>query len=118
MSRWVKFLIAIAFGLAAGLVYGWVVDPVEYVDTAPTSLRADYRVDYVLMAAESYHYDHNLELAARRMSFLGSDHPSQITTQALSYALQHNFSDKDQHLLQELSAALQTWQPPPSGGAP
>ena len=35
MSRWVKFFLVIAVGLAAGMFYGWVVNPVEYIDIAP-----------------------------------------------------------------------------------
>ena len=30
---------AVLLGAAAGLFYGWVVNPVEYVDIAPESLR-------------------------------------------------------------------------------
>ncbi|MBU4352946.1 MAG: hypothetical protein KJ939_07765 [Nanoarchaeota archaeon] len=45
MSRWHKFLIMIALGLAAGLVYGWVIRPVEYTNTKTDTLRADYRRD-------------------------------------------------------------------------
>jgi hypothetical protein len=51
MSRWTRFLIAIAVGLALGLLYGWVLSPVKYVDTTPNTLRADYQTDYVLMVA-------------------------------------------------------------------
>jgi len=116
MPRWLKFLIALALGVAAGLVYGWVVSPVQYVDTAPESLRADYRADYVLMAAEVYHVDHDLDAAARRLTIFGSTPPAGIATQALTYAFQNKFPDADLRLLQELSAALQTWQP--AGGAP
>jgi hypothetical protein len=45
MSRWMKFLTAILLGAAAGLFYGWVVNPVEYVEITPRSLRVDYKTD-------------------------------------------------------------------------
>jgi hypothetical protein len=118
MPRWAKFLTAIAVGLAAGLVYGWIISPVEYVDTTPGSLRADYRTDCVLMAAEIYHADGNLDQAARRLAILGSDSSANIAAQALAYGLQNKFPEDDLRLLQELAAALQTGQPDSAGGAP
>ncbi|MBU4224304.1 MAG: hypothetical protein KKC71_00585 [Chloroflexi bacterium] len=111
MSRWQKFFIMIALGLAAGLVYGWVISPVEYTNTTPDTLRADYRRDYVLMAAEVFNADQNLDQAARRLGILGSEHPARIATQALNYAQQANFPESDLALLQSLATALQTWQP-------
>jgi hypothetical protein len=49
MIRWLTFLLAIAIGAAAGLYYGWVINPIRYIDAAPDSLRSDYKADYVLM---------------------------------------------------------------------
>jgi hypothetical protein len=111
MSRWTKFLVAVILGAAAGLFYGWVVNPVEYVDIAPESLRVDYKTDYVLMVAESYQVDQNLGLAVRRLALLGSLAPTEIVANALSYALQHEYASQDLSLLQSLGEALLTWNP-------
>ena len=116
MPRWLKFLITVALGITAGLVYGWVVSPVEYVDIAPESLRIDYRTDTVLMAATIYHADQDIDAAARRLTMLGSDPPAAIALQALTYAFENNYPEPDLILLQELAADLQTWQP--AGGVP
>ena len=116
MPRWLKFLIVLALGVAAGLVYGWVISPVEYVDIAPGSLRADYRTDIVLMAATIYHADDDLDAAARRLTMLGSESPATLASQALTYAFENNYPEPDLILLQVLAADLQTWQP--VGGAP
>jgi len=118
MSRWIKFFIVIALGLAAGLVYGWVISPVEYTNTTPVTLRADYRSDYVLMVAEVFHADQNVDQAARRLGMLGSEPPASIAAQSLDYARQANFPASDLALLQSLTAALQTWQPAPGGISP
>ncbi len=115
MSPWVKFLIAVLVGLAAGLTYGWVISPVQYTNTSPNTLRADYKTDYVLMTAEIFHTDQDLTAAARRLGMLGSDPPFEIATRALQYALQSGFSTSDLEFLRDLSVSLQTWQPP--GGA-
>lgn len=111
MSRWAKFLLAILLGAAVGLFYGWIINPVEYVDIAPSSLRMDYKTDYVLMIAESYQLDHDLGLSVRRLAQLGSSAPSEIVANALSYALQHNYAAQDISMLQVLGEALVTWNP-------
>lgn len=111
MSRWSKFLIALLLGVAAGLFYGWVLNPVEYVDIAPQSLRVDYKTDYVLMVAESYQVDHDMGLAVRRLARLGSFAPKDMIANALNYALQHDYAPQDLSLFQLLSEDLVTWNP-------
>lgn len=118
MRRWLFFLLAIAAGIGLGLLYGWVVNPVKYIDTSPDTLRADYRADYVLMVAEIYHGERDLALAARRLAILGSEHPAKIAAAALDFALQHGYAPQDVALLQELAWALLTWQPAAAGGSP
>jgi hypothetical protein len=117
MSRGLKFLIAIVIGLAAGLVYGWAISPVQYTNTSPDSLRTDYRTDYILMTAEVFSADHDADAAARRLAMLGSAPPVQIATQGLQYALQSGFAPTDLSALRDLVDALQTWQPA-GGNAP
>jgi len=118
MSRWLKFFLMIAVGIAIGLIYGWVISPVEYTNTTPDTLRADYRSDYVLMVAEVFHADQNIDLAARQLGILGSEPPTKIAAQALEYARQKDFPTSDLDLLQDLAAALQTWQLAPGGTSP
>lgn len=114
MPRWLSILITLfvlAFGIALGLVYGWVINPVQYTDITPDALRGDYRTDYVLMVAEAYQAEENPELAARRLAVLGSESPALITAEAYTYAQQSAYPADDLTLLQELTVALQTWQP-------
>ena len=118
MPRWLPFITAAIFGLALGLVYGWVIDPVEYVDTTPDTLRADYRADYVLMVAESFQVEQNPDLAARRLAVLGSQPPDKIAAEGADLAHQLGFSESDLTLMQKLTTALQAWQPPPNRAIP
>lgn len=111
MRRWIGFFIAIALGLALGLIYGWVVNPVEYVDTAPDSLRMDYKTDYVLMVAESYRVEGSLGLAARRLALLGDVAPSDIIAQAILFGAGLGYSTNDLALMQKLADDFQTWNP-------
>lgn len=118
MRRWLLFLLTIAAGFGLGLLYGWVINPVKYIDTSPDTLRADYRADYVLMVAEIYHSERDSALAARRLAILGSEHPAKIAAAGLDFALQHGYAPQDVALLQELAWALLTWQPSAAGGTP
>lgn len=124
MSRWLLFLIAIAVGIAAGLTYGWVINPVEYVDTTPGSLREDYKADYVLMVAEAYAAEADLGLAARRLALLGDTPPVETVRQAMIYAtrVQPGYAEADLDLMSRLASDLQSWDPlfdasPTSGSA-
>ena len=111
MGRWLRFFIAIGIGIAMGLIYGWLINPVEYVNTAPDSLRKDYRADYVLMVAETYHTENSLSQAARRLAMLGDQPPADIVTQAITYATQIGYSDSDLKQMQVLADNLKTWDP-------
>lgn len=110
MQRLKIFLFALILGLVTGLVYGWLVSPVEYVDTAPEMLSADYRADIVLMTAEIYSASTNLEPLARSLELLFSQ-PSAITgAEALAFAQASGYAQADIALLQKLTTALQAWQ--------
>ncbi len=118
MSRWIQALIAAALGIAAGLIYGWNIAPVEYIDTTPDTLRADYRSDYALMVAETYENEGNLDFAARQLALLGSDHPAEIIAQSLEFAQASDFSTTDIERLQNLMQDLKPWQPDLGDTAP
>ena len=73
-------------GIALGLIYGWVIDPIEYTDVPPNILREDYRADYVLMVAEAYQNEIDSEIAARRLAVLGGESPALVASSTLEYA--------------------------------
>jgi len=114
MPRWLYSVIALVIGLGLGLLYGWVISPVQFVDTTPASMRADYRADYVLMIAEAFDADQNTDLAIHRLAVLGSDSPADIASQALQTGQTIGYSANDIALLQELTRALQAYQAPPT----
>jgi hypothetical protein len=111
LSNLIKVAIAAILGIGIGLVYGWVIEPIEYTDVPPNILREDYRADYVLMVAEAYQNEADAETAARRLAVLGSESPALITTNTLEYAKQNAFTEKEIQALQNLLTAMQTYQP-------
>lgn len=71
-------LLGIVVGLAAGLVFGWVVQPKGGDGTTPASLRADFREEYTALIAAAYAATGDLPRARARLALLpgaeGSDH--------------------------------------------
>ncbi len=109
LSRILFILITLILGIGAGLAYGWIIDPIEFFDLTPDTLRADYKTDYVLMTAEAYRIEQDPGTAARRLAIFGAQSPSAIATEALDYARTNGFSDSDIALIQELVTAMQAW---------
>jgi hypothetical protein len=58
-------------GIGAGLIYGWVLSPVQYTETVPSQLEARYQAEFVEMVAETYDHDHDLHAAATQLAGLG-----------------------------------------------
>ena len=107
--RWIFIGLALLAGIGIGLAYGWVIDPVDFFDLTPDTLRADYKSDYVLMVAEAYRVEQDPGLAARRLAIFGTQSPSAIASSGLTYARANGFSDADIALMQELVTAMQAW---------
>ncbi len=122
MSRWIGFIITIIIGIGLGLFYGWVIDPVDYVDTTPDSLRQDYQADYVLMVAEAYQLERDPAVAVGRLSFLGGSDPLQTTHQAVDFANEVGYSQSDLAKLELLLEGVESLSVPtqntPQGEAP
>jgi hypothetical protein len=107
--RIIVILLALIAGIGAGLAYGWIVDPIEFFDLTPDTLRADYKTDYVLMTAEAYRIEQDPGTAARRLAIFGAQSPSAIASEALEYAQKNGSPDADIALIQELVTAMQAW---------
>lgn len=102
------FLGMIVAGIAFGLVFGWIIHPIQ--STRPASLetlRMDYKTDYVLMAAEIYHADHNLEQARQRLALLSSAPPASSAADALKTAQNLRYASADLDQINALVSALQ-----------
>jgi hypothetical protein len=112
-----RLLIGLVIGLVAGLVFGWL-RPVEYVDTSPDSLRVDYRADYILMVAEAFDADQDLDLAHVRLAALGPQPPIDMVVEAIDYGLEHEFSRSDLEVLNRLVVQLRSRLPSPEIGGP
>lgn len=109
VQRIIWFSIAILFGTAAGLAAGWVFfPPAGSSVVAPDTLREDYKADYVLMTAEIYAQDGNLDDAAARLRFLGEEPPLQYVQRAILTGQDLGFAPADMQALANLFTGLQS----------
>nr|MBN1228639.1 hypothetical protein [Anaerolineae bacterium] len=68
---WWPILAGLIIGLTGGLVYAWFINPVEWVNIAPDRLGVDDQREYILLVAEAYMQERDLERARSRLVALG-----------------------------------------------
>ncbi|HKJ27808.1 MAG TPA: hypothetical protein VJ965_09240 [Anaerolineales bacterium] len=71
---------ALVLGLLIGLVFAWVVWPVQYVDAAPADLHQEFQLDYMQMVVDSFTLVPDGPLARRRFDALGESGPDALST--------------------------------------
>lgn len=71
-------LLGLVIGVALGLFYGWVVSPVQFTETDPSTLSLEEKQEYLALVASAYKVDHNLDRARMRLAKLKD--PNTITT--------------------------------------
>ncbi len=64
-------VVSLLLGIGVGLLFGWVIAPVEWVDATPDVLREDLRVDHLRMIIDSYEVNLDAQLALKRYNELG-----------------------------------------------
>jgi len=63
-------VLAIAAGAAGGLLYTWVLDPIETYDASPKSLYIEDKLVYLILIGDLYAYEGDLEQAEARLASL------------------------------------------------
>jgi hypothetical protein len=114
-KRQIGFVIAILVGLFAGLVIGWLVNPLPVRNSTLDSLRGDYQADYVLMVAEKFSTDQDALTADALLRKIAPSNPAASIKQALILGQQLGYSEREMQLISLLEAALSA---PASEGAP
>lgn len=113
-----RLLAGLSLGLSAGLLYGWLVQPVEYVDTTPESLREDFKVEIILMVAEAYPEKGDLDWVRQHLALLGPLDQLELVRRAETYARQHDYRNEDVARLNQLKQALLAEGGQPQIGGP
>jgi hypothetical protein len=82
-------LTGFVLGAFLGLLYAWVVSPVEYVDTSPAAMRADFRDQYRALIASAYVANRDLARAQARLNLLSD----RDIARTLAEQAQHTLAD-------------------------
>jgi len=106
MKNVVVLAVALAAGVGLGLVYSWVISPVQIVDTAPDALHADAQADYVQLVARAYGVDNDLGRARTRLALLGIGEPAEAVTALAQRLAAEGMPQAQVQAVARLAAAL------------
>jgi hypothetical protein len=70
-------VIALVIGLAMGLAYAWLIDPLTFSESSPAQVMKSYRDVWLIMAAEAYAQDDDWERTQARVNSLHDANLSQ-----------------------------------------
>jgi hypothetical protein len=101
-------LTGVILGLIFGLIYAWFIQPVEYKDTPPSSLRSDYKDQYRLMIAIAYSANNDLVRATERLKLLGDRNPQQELIEQAQRILANEGDLEEARLLSNLASSIES----------
>jgi hypothetical protein len=99
-------LTGLVIGLVLGLLYAWVLRPVEYTNTSPASLSPVYKDKYRALIAAAYMANGDLVRAKGRLSLLDDADIYTTLAQQAQRALADGSSPQEARALGMLSVAL------------
>ncbi|MGD8633986.1 MAG: hypothetical protein PVF85_10475 [Anaerolineales bacterium] len=98
--------LGLILGFSAGLYYSWVINPVEYVDADPASLRADYKQEALTVIAGAYAHTGDLQRASARLNLLDLDNPANTLARLAQSMLASGQDERTARQLAQLAADL------------
>ena len=102
-------------GLVVGVLYAWLLNPVQYVDSTPGSLRAEAKAAYRSLIALSYQGNADAGRARSRLALLQDDDLRQAVADQAKAAQADGTAPREAQALATLAALVQT---PVAGSAP
>jgi hypothetical protein len=106
-TRLAGFIVSILIGIILGLIYGWVINPAGVKNTTLSSMRTDFKADYVVMVSEIYAADHDLNAVKSYLNEI-TQGENVITTvqEALLVGQQFGYSNREMRAMADLEIAL------------
>jgi len=99
-------LTGLLLGLGLGLLIAWVISPVQYVDTGPSSLSAVYKDEQRRMVALAYNADRNLTRARERIRLVDGEQAVHALASQAQRMLAENQPAQEARALAVLAADL------------
>ncbi len=100
-------LTGLVVGLILGLAYAWLVQPVRYADTPPSSLGTEFKDQYRMMIAVAFAADNDLVRASERLKLLEDEDLFQSLTGQAQRILAAEGSLEEARLLSALAVAIE-----------
>jgi hypothetical protein len=107
-------LTGLVIGIVLGIIYSWVLQPVEYVDTPPASLRQDFKDRYRALIAAAFMSNNDLIRAQARLALLRDNDPFRLLSEQAQRTLAENGSPDEARALGMLAIALSQATPGPT----
>ena len=106
-TRVLLFILMIAIGAGVGLAYGWLLKPAAAPQGADLPrLRADFKTDLVLMAAEQFAETQDPLLALDELAKVEPKNPYSLLVNAINYAQGVGYQPEDLAKMQALIEAI------------
>lgn len=105
-ERALPIILGALLGLALGLYYAWELNPVEYVETAPSSLREPYREAYLTLIADAYNATGDLARARTRLALFDLEEPAELLGAMAQHRLAVSGAEDEARALARLAADL------------
>ncbi|MFC2055451.1 hypothetical protein ACFLV7_14320 [Chloroflexota bacterium] len=99
-------LTGVVLGIILGILFAWVISPVEYVDTAPESLKDEFKDQYRVLIASAYVANGDLVRAKARLELLEEADTYLVVAEQAQQMLAEGGSVEEAQALGKLALAL------------
>lgn len=99
-------LTGLILGIVAGLLFGWVLTPVDSLEAQPEDLRSDFKDAYRVLIARAYLANNDLGRAESRLALLEDPDPARALAVQAQLTLGEGSSEEAARALGALAAAM------------
>jgi uncharacterized membrane protein YccC len=99
-------LTGVVLGIILGILFAWVISPVKYVDTAPESLKDEFKDQYRVLIASAYVANGDLVRAKARLALLDEADIYLVVAEQAQQMLAEGGSVEEAQALGRLALAL------------
>ena len=99
-------LTGVVLGIILGILFAWVISPVKYVDTAPESLKDEFKDQYRVLIASAYAANGDLVRAKARLELLDEADIYLVVAEQAQQMLAEGGSVEEAQALGRLALAL------------
>lgn len=99
-------LTGVVLGIILGILFAWVISPVKYVDTAPESLKDEFKDQYRVLIASAYVANGDLVRAKARLELLEEADTYLVVAEQAQQMLAEGGSVEEAQALGRLALAL------------